>query len=124
MASTTTADLLARYECGPVRFSGDENASYERRLVFDHVIDLDRANLRHKFEAVALAVRDLLTQRWLKTRQAHNKANAKRVYYLSMEFLVGRSLMNNIANLMIDPIIQEMVQHEKLDLPKLAEQDP
>src|SRR5258707_831340 len=120
----TPAEILEQYECGPVRFSGDENASYERHLVFDHAIDPSWAHLRQKYEAVACSVRDLLTQRWIKTRHTHNTANPKRVYYLSMEFLIGRSLTNNITNLMIDPLVQEVMHREGLDLLKIAEMEP
>jgi starch phosphorylase len=120
----STAEILKRYECGPLRFSGDENASYERHLVFDHVIDQTRAHPRQKFEALALAVRDLLTQRWIKTRRTHGARNPKRVYYLSMEFLIGRSLTNNITNLLIDPLVQDVLRREGVDLLKLAEMEP
>jgi starch phosphorylase len=120
----TLAEILDRYECGPVQFSGDENASYERHLVLDHVIDASWAHLRQKFEAVACSVRDLLAQRWIKTRRVQNDANPKRVYYLSMEFLIGRSLTNNITNLMVEPLIRDVMQREGLDLMKLADQEP
>jgi starch phosphorylase len=120
----TLAEILARYECGPVRFSGDENASYERHLVFDHVIDATWAHLRQKYEALACAVRDLLAQRWIKTRHTHSRANPKRVYYLSMEFLIGRSLTNNITNLLVEPLVRDVMQREGLDLMKLAEMEP
>src|SRR5262249_28064497 len=113
-----------RYECGPVRFAGDPNASYERRLVFDHVVEPKAATTRERFEAVARALRDLLTQRWLKTDRTYDRANPKRVYYLSMEFLIGRSLTNNITNLMVEPLVQEIMHREGLDLMELAEQEP
>jgi starch phosphorylase len=116
--------ILERYECGPVRFSGDKNASYERHLVFDHVIDPQWAHPRQQFEALAASVRDLLAQRWIKTRHTHSVTNPKRVYYLSMEFLIGRTLTNNITNLMIDPLVRELTQHENVDLLRLAEQEP
>src|SRR5262245_26340766 len=54
---------------------------------------------RGKFQAVALAVRDLMVERLLQTEQRYRQADAKRLYYLSMEFLIGRSLHNNLANL-------------------------
>src|SRR5262245_66600947 len=60
-------DLLTQYACGAVNFSGDPNASYERHLLFDHVVEPQAANLRERFEAVASALRDLLAQRWVKT---------------------------------------------------------
>ena len=85
-------DLLHRYNCGPVKFSGGENALYERHLTFDQVIPADAATPRDKFEAVARSIRDVLSQRWLKTEQTYRERNAKRVYYLSLEFLMGRAL--------------------------------
>jgi starch phosphorylase len=50
---------------------------------------MEKASHRERFEAVARSLRDLLTQRWLLTEQTYESANAKRVYYLSMEFLIG-----------------------------------
>jgi starch phosphorylase len=119
-----TPQIPPQYECGPVRFAGDPNASYERRLVFDHVVEPQRATAREKFEAVARALRDLLTQRWLKTQQNYDRANPKRVYYLSMEFLIGRSLTNNITNLMVEPLARDVMRREGLDLAELDGQEP
>ncbi len=124
MNSLSPQDLLHRYECGPVTFSGDPNASYERHLVFDHVVEPNAANLRERFEAVASAVRDLLVQRWLKTDATYDLENPKQVYYLSMEFLIGRSLTNNLTNLLVEPLVREVMQREGLDLLQLAEQEP
>jgi starch phosphorylase len=103
-AATGTANLLERYGCGPVAFTGKDDALYERRLVFDHVIDAKAAGPREQFEAVSAAIRDVLAQRWVKTNQHYDKTNPKQVYYLSMEFLIGRSLGNNIANLLLSPV--------------------
>ena len=64
-----------------------------------------RARPRQRFEAVARFIRDLLAQRWVKTRQTREAANPKRVYYLSMEFLIGRTLRNNIMNLSLEPLV-------------------
>ncbi|MBY0228279.1 MAG: glycogen/starch/alpha-glucan family phosphorylase, partial [Gemmataceae bacterium] len=117
-------EILQRLACANVRFHGDENALYERHLVYDNVIDPSRAHMRQKFESLARSIRDLLTQRWIRTRAAHNAANPKRVYYLSMEFLIGRSLTNNITNLAADPLIKELLNVHGLDLMKIAEQEP
>ena len=62
-----------QYECGPVHFSGDENASYERHLLFDHAVDAKQASDRDQFEALARSLRDLLTPRWLKTQQTYDR---------------------------------------------------
>ena len=103
-------DLLDRYNCGPVKFSGGDNALYERHLTFDQIIPANTATHRDKFEAVAHSIRDVLSQRWLKTEQTYRERNAKRVYYLSLEFLMGRALANNITNLMLDPVVGRVLQ--------------
>src|SRR5712691_2519530 len=116
--------LIQQYACGAVHFSGDANASYERHVMFDHVVEPQAASLRERFEAVARSLRDLLVPRWLKTGATYDQANPKYVYYLSMEFLIGRSLTNNLTNLLVEPIAHEVLQHEGLDLVELAEQEP
>src|SRR5262245_3621236 len=95
-------DSLAHYNCGPVKFTGGENALYERHLTFDQVIPVSSATPRDKFEAIAHSIRDVLSQRWLKTEQTYQERNVKRVYYLSLEFLMGRALANNVTNLLLD----------------------
>ena len=116
--------LLEQYECGPVAFAGTPDASYERRLVLDHVVRPEQSDSRERFEAVAWAVRDLLSRRWLKTDATYDRANPKQVYYLSMEFLIGRSLANNILNLRVEPIVREAMEREKLDWAQLVETEP
>src|SRR6476620_2216280 len=106
------------------RFSGEADALFERHLRFDSVVDPAAAGARDKFEAAAHAVRDMLTQRWIQTQQTYDRENPKRVYYLSMEFLIGRSLTKNITNLMVEPVVQEAVRREGLDLMELAGQEP
>jgi starch phosphorylase len=122
--SMTICEAPRQYECGPVHFSGEENASYERHLVLDHVIDPKVASDRERFEALGRSLRDLLTPRWLKTQQTYDQENPKRVYYLSMEFLLGCSLINNITNLLVDPLVHEVMEHDGLDLNRLAETEP
>src|SRR5262252_7403128 len=92
-------------EYGPIRFHGDPNSLYDRHLVFDYAIDPDLASPRERYEAVARSLRDVLALRWLRTRKAHYAADAKRAYYLSMEFLIGRSLASDVSNLLADPAV-------------------
>src|ERR1035438_7430714 len=120
----TQQPSLVRYDCGPVKLSGDSNAFYERHVAFDHVVAEMETTARDKFEAIARSVRDVLSQRWLKTEQNYRQRNAKRVYYLSMEFLLGRTLANNIANLRIDSEAQQFVRHHQLDPLQIIEQEP
>src|ERR1700731_2119767 len=98
-------DLLEQYGCGPIRFSGNNDALYERHLLFDDVIAPAAAGPRERFEAAARSVRDVLSQRWVKTECTYDRLNPKRIYYLSMEFLIGRSLTNNVTNLLLDPYV-------------------
>lgn len=116
--------LLEQYGCGPIQFAGSGNASYERHLVFDNVMPLAAAGSRERFEALARSVRDLLSQRWVRTEEAYARQNPKRVYYISMEFLIGRSLANNMTNLLLDPFVRDAVKQEHIDLVDLLEQEP
>ncbi|MGO9434255.1 MAG: hypothetical protein ACLP00_08160 [Terracidiphilus sp.] len=77
-----------------------------------------------RFEAFSRSVRDILAQRWVKTKTIYEQRNAKRIYYLSMEFLLGRSLANNITNLLLDPIAQHAIQEKGIDWLELIEQEP
>jgi starch phosphorylase len=81
---------LAEY--GDVQFHGDPNSHYDRHLVFDYAIDPELATPRERYEAIARSLRDVLALRWLRTRKTHYGDDVKRAYYLSMEFLIGRSL--------------------------------
>jgi starch phosphorylase len=122
--SDAIAKLRSQYEDGPIDLAGTENALYERHLVFDNVVDLATAGQRERFEALARSVRDILSQRWIKTENTYAGENPKRVYYLSMEFLIGRSLANNVMNLLLDPVVKRAVKEENLDWLGLLEQEP
>jgi glycogen phosphorylase len=124
MKTANISELLKQYGCGPIPFVGTENAFYERHLVFDRAIDPKVASPRERFEAFSRAMRDILAQRWVLTKTTYEQQNAKRIYYLSLEFLIGRSLTNNIANLRLDPLIQLAVQAKGIDWPELVQQEP
>ena len=118
------ANLLKQYGCGPIQFTGDENALYERHLLFDHVVKVKAANVREGYEAFARSVRDVLSQRWVRTQDTYDRENPKRIYYLSMEFLIGRSLANNITNLLLDLIATKVIKKTDFDWLELVEQEP
>jgi len=118
------ATALKQYECGPVPLARDPDAAFERHLVFDHVIEPDRTTMRQRFQALGRMLRDLLAQRWLLTKQTYHRENPKRVYYLSMEYLIGRSLANNITNLMIQPVVRQIMEREGFRLADLIEAEP
>ena len=118
------SELLKQYGCGPIPFVGTENAFYERHLVFDRAIDPQVATARERFEAFSRSVRDILAQRWVVTRKTYERQNAKRIYYLSLEFLIGRSLANNVNNLLLDPIVQNAASAKRIDWLELIDQEP
>jgi starch phosphorylase len=97
---------------------------YERHLLFDNAIDLAAASPRDRFEAFARSVRDILSQRWVLTENTYANQNAKRLYYLSMEFLIGRSLANNVTNLLLDSVAKEAIREENINWIELLEQEP
>jgi glycogen phosphorylase len=113
-----------QYGCGPVHFAGTDEALYERHLLFDSGVDLAAATARDRFEALARSVRDILSQRWLLTEKTYEQQNPKRLYYLSMEFLIGRSLENNVTNLLLAPLARKVIEEKKLNLFEILEQEP
>ncbi len=116
--------INTQYGCGPVQFAGTDEALYERHLLFDNGVALEAATARDRFEALARSVRDILSQRWLLTEQTYDQRNPKRLYYLSMEFLIGRSLQNNVTNLLLSPLSHQVIEEKKLNLLEILEQEP
>ena len=116
--------ILENYGNGPIHFAGSDSGLYERHLLFDNVIGMASADARDRFEAFARSGRDVLSQRWTQTESTYERENPKRIYYLSMEFLIGRSLANNVTNLLLSPIVSEAVRQKNLDWIELLEQEP
>ncbi len=108
-------EILQQYGVGPIQFSGTSDALYERHLTFDSVVDVKKASVREQFEAAARAVRDVVSQRWLQTERTYTEKNPKRVYYLSMEFLLGRSFANNVTNALLRELTLEAATKRGID---------
>jgi glycogen phosphorylase len=122
VAKMDAARLLEHYGCGPIQVMAADGL-YQRHLNFDNVRDEKAIGPRERFEAIARSMRDVLSQRWVLTEKTYERKNAKRVYYLSMEFLLGRSLANNITNLLLDPLVTEAARENRVDLLSLLEQE-
>ena len=125
IAPVDPAQLInTQYGCGPVQFAGASDALYERHLLFDSGINVAAATARDQFEALARSVRDILSQRWLLTEKTYEQQNPKRLYYMSMEFLLGRSLINNVTNLLLGPLANQVLEGRNLNLLDILEQEP
>ncbi len=101
-----------------------ENQWVDRYLLCNNLLDSADATARQRFEAVARFIRDLVAHRWLKTRRARSLRKPKRVYYMSMEFLLGRTLRNNMMNLAAEPLVRAAMDREGWNLDDLIEEEP
>ena len=126
MTKTSTAKKPKPHEHDGFRYDkAGTRDDYDRHLVFDHVVSMENASQRERFEAVARSLRDLLTERWLLTQTTHDNENPKRVYYLSMEFLMGRALVNNIINLEAEKLVRDDLQSDpRQDWKEVIETEP
>ncbi len=115
---------LRLHDFGDIPFLGQPDALFERHLLSDAVVEPANAYERQNFEAVARSLRDILARRWIATQQHYDRENPKRIYYMSMEFLIGRSLTNNVTNLMLHPFIEDAAREGGLDWFDLVEQEP
>jgi starch phosphorylase len=123
VAKRDAAKLIKQYGCGPIQLTGADGL-YERHLLFDNVKDAGTIRAREEFEAMARSVRDILSQRWVLTEKTYERENPKRLYYLSMEFLLGRSLANNFTNLLFGPLRVLLEKHKDFDFLSVLEQEP
>lgn len=85
---------------------------------------VDEANQQQVFQAVSYAIKDIIVDQWIATHKEYEKQDAKTVYYLSMEFLMGRALGNNIINMKADKVVKEVLDELGLDLNIIEDQEP
>lgn len=85
---------------------------------------VDEGTSQQLYQAVAYAVKDIVVDDWMETHKAYEKKDVKTVYYLSMEFLMGRALGNMIINLKQDKVVREVLDEMGLDLNLLEDQEP
>ena len=116
-----------------IQMAGSPLAETNRKLftrLIDHHIRFSLAKRRSQlskhdwYVAAALAVRDMLVEKMLATRARFERANSKRLYYLSLEFLIGRSLENNLFNLGIIDICRDFLAENGIDLQILFDEEP
>ncbi len=85
---------------------------------------IDDATPAQVFQAVAFAVKDVVIDQWIATHKEYEKQDAKTVYYLSMEFLMGRALGNNMINICAYQEIKEALDEMGFDLNLIEDQEP
>jgi len=107
----------------------DFNKEEFKRQVLENVKTLKRktietATKQQIYQAVAFALRDLITDRWIATHKTYEEKDAKIVYYLSMEFLMGRALGNNLINLMAKKEVEEALAELGINYNDIEEEEP
>ena len=85
---------------------------------------IDEATQQQVFQAVSYAIKDTIIDQWIATHKEYEKQNAKTVYYLSMEFLMGRALGNNLINLTCYNEVKEALDELGFDLNVIEDQEP
>ncbi len=85
---------------------------------------IDEVTPQQAFQTVAFALKDILVDQWMATHQEFEKQDVKTVYYLSMEFLMGRALGNIIINLCANEVVKEVLEELGLDLNAIEDQEP
>jgi hypothetical protein len=123
-SSPAASEILQQYGVGSTRFAGSPDALYERHLKFDNIVEAQSSDARERYEAAARAVRDVLSSRWLQTDETYTHDNPKRIYYVSIEFLIGRSLASNVMNLMLDPVVGQIFDEHGRQWIEILDEEP
>ncbi len=98
--------------------------SVKENVKFLYRKTLEEATQQQLFQAVSYTVKDVIIDNWLETQKAYEKQDPKIVYYMSMEFLMGRALGNNLINLTAYNEVKEALEELGLDLNVLEDQEP
>ncbi|HLD29367.1 MAG TPA: glycogen/starch/alpha-glucan phosphorylase, partial [bacterium] len=98
--------------------------SFLNHLNYTRAKDEYSATPFDKYLSLSYVIRDRMVEKWSKTQQQYYKTDAKRVYYLSLEFLLGRALVNNAINLNILDELKYVVKELGSGLEELAELEP
>ena len=98
--------------------------SVKENVKFLYRKTLEEATQEQIFQAVSYTVKDVIIDNWLKSQKAYKKQDPKIVYYMSMEFLMGRALGNNLINLCAYGEVKEALEELGLDLNCIEDQEP
>ena len=98
--------------------------SVKENVKFLYRKTLEEATQEQIFQAVSYTVKDVIIDNWLKSQKAYEKQDPKIVYYMSMEFLMGRALGNNLINLGAYGEVKEALEELGLDINCIEDQEP
>ena len=117
--SKPTAELS---QLPPLGMDSDALALDIRRY-FGNFLGRDRhcRSTHYPYQSMALALRDRLMERWKRTRYAYEEQDSRQAYYLSLEFLMGRTLSNALLNLGLDTVVEPTLRRLGLDLEELID---
>ena len=85
---------------------------------------IDEATPQQLFQAVSYAVKDVIIDDWIETQKRYDETDAKTVYYMSMEFLMGRALGNNLINMTAYKDVKEALEEMNIDLNVIEDEEP
>ncbi|CAH0386748.1 unnamed protein product [Bemisia tabaci] len=124
--SSLQSDFEKRKQISVRGIAGVENVqsaktTFNRHLHYTLVKDRNVATPRDYYFALAYSVRDNLVSRWIRTQQYYHEKDPKRVYYLSLEYYMGRTLSNTMINLGIQSACDEAMYQLGLDIEELQE---
>ena len=119
------AEAAAASEESNLKFDKD---LFKRSVVYNvrtlYRKDMEEATPQQVFQAASLAIKDQIMDNWIETQKAYEKQDPKMVYYMSMEFLMGRALGNNIINLQASKPVREALDELGFDLNLVEDQEP
>ncbi len=96
----------------------------EQKLMGLFGINISHANKKQLYKAISLVIRDRIMEKWAESAEKVHQANGKKLYYMSMEFLVGRALSNNLTNMGMDKTIEAVCRELGVDLQEIKEIEP
>ena len=120
----TVVDATLERRLERLGLAAREHEWADRYLLCNHLLSPGAAGPRQKFEATSRFIRDLIAHRWAKTQLAREQEKPKRVHYLSLEFLLGRTLRNNMMNLAAEPVVRSAMEREGWNLEQLMDEEP
>ncbi len=116
---------MAKKEVKSIKFNKDlfkRSVEYNVRTLYRKT--MEEATPQQVFQAVSYAMKDQIIDNWMETQKAYEKEDPKMVYYMSMEFLMGRALGNIMINMQAYDEVKEALEEMKLDLNVIEDQEP